>query len=287
MLTFSDRWILGHYRSLAEVGLYSLAYNLSMILNMFVSSINTAWGPVYYDLAATEEGRSKLPRLTTVFAASITMVAMGYLLFSREALLVLATARYHAAAPLVPIIVAGYFAFAMYVVLSTAIFYHRKTKYIPLISAGAAVVNISLNLLLVPRYGMWAAAWMTLVAYTIMAIAARMLSGRLFPGGFEDARIAKLVALFLAVFGANYGVNVLGLPVWGSIAAKLAVFTLASLSIVWLDIIAISELRALVDRVARRRQRARSMEEGRALEAAEQTIDGSMADDTGFHQDRS
>ena len=151
MLTFSDRWIIGHYRSLAEVGLYSLAYNLSMILNMFITSINTAWGPVYYDLAGSDEGRAKLPRLTTVFAAAISIVAMGYLLFSREALLLLATERYHAAAPLVPIIVAGYFAFGMYVVMSTGIFYARKTKYIPFISAVAAAVNIGLNLLLVPQ----------------------------------------------------------------------------------------------------------------------------------------
>lgn len=56
MLTFSDRWIIGQFRSLKEVGLYSLAYNVALVLNMVVMAVNTAWGPIYYDLA--EIGRA-------------------------------------------------------------------------------------------------------------------------------------------------------------------------------------------------------------------------------------
>lgn len=282
MLTFSDRWILGHFRTLDEVGLYSLAYNLSMVLNMVVMAVNTAWGPVYYDLAASEDGRSKLPRLITVYASAVTALAMAYLLFSREILLILATPRYFAAAPLVPVIVAGYFAFAMYAVMSTGIFYAKKTKLIPLISAVAAAVNIGLNLLLVPKYGMWAAAWMTLVAYTVMAIAARYFTGRFFPGSFEDVRLLKLVTLFALVFGANWGINVVGLPVWAAILAKLVVLGLAGASFLWLDVIAISEVRSLLDRVMSRRKGKRTTDEARDLAAADETVEGAMPDDTGF-----
>ncbi len=287
MLTFSDRWILGHYRSLAEVGLYSLAYNLSMILNMAVMAVNTAWGPVYYDLAGTDDGRKKLPRLVTVYASAVTVFAMAYLLFSREALLILATPRYWSAAPLVPIIVAGYYAFALYVVVSTGIFYAGKTKYVPLISAVAAAVNIGLNLLLVPIYGMWAAAWMTLVAYTIMAVIARVIVGRLFPGSLEDARLVKLIAVFIAVFLANAGVNALGVSVPVSIALKLGILALSLGALLWLDVIAISEARALLDRVLSRRKGTRTVEQDRDLAAAEETVDGAMADDTGFQQGQS
>lgn len=283
MLTFSDRWILGHFRSLEEVGLYSLAYNLSMILNMAVIAINTAWGPVYYDLAGTEDGRAKLPRLITVYASAVTLVAAGYLLFSREALLLLATPRYHAAAALVPVIVAGYFGFAMYAVLSTGIFYAKKTSLIPIISAGAAILNIGLNWWLVPKYGMWASAWATLVAYTAMAIAARYFVERLFPGSFEDARLAKLVLLFVAVFGVNYAINIAGLNVWLTILLKLVVFALAAASLLWLDVIAISEARMLVERI-RDRRRPRTAAEDVAQVTSEETIDGVMADDTGFRQ---
>lgn len=284
MLTFSDRWILGHYRTLEEVGLYSLAYNLSMVLNMVVMAINTAWSPVYYDLAGSEDGISKLPRLTTVYAAAVTLVGMGYLLFSRELLLLLATPRYYNAAPLVPVIVAGYFAFALYAVMSIGIFYAKKTKLVPLISGAAAAVNIGLNLLLVPRYGMWAAAWMTLVAYSIMAGAARYFNGKLFPGRLEDARIVKLIAIFILVFGLNWGINALGLSLWLSIAAKLVVFALASGAMLWLDVIKISEARTLIDRVASPRKRKRAAEQDRSILASDETVAGSMPDDTGFGQ---
>lgn len=283
MLTFSDRWMIGHFRTMEEVGLYSLAYNLSMIFNMFVSAINTSWGPVYYDLAATEEGRAKLPRLTTIFATSVTILGIGYLLFSREALLLLASARYHEAAPLVPIIVAGYFGFAMYAVLSTPIFFARKTKIIPLISGLAAAVNISLNWLLVPKYGMWAAAWMTLVAYGLMAVIARIISGRLFPGSFEDIRILKLVLVFVMAFAGNWLVNSADLGIWLSIALKLSVFVLAAGAMLWLDIITVTEAKKLIDKVGKRFKPVRTLEQEQELIAAEQTVEGAMSNDSGFN----
>ena len=123
VLTYIDRVLLMHLASAAQVGLYSLAYNVSMILNLFCASINTAWAPIYYDLADTAEGRAKLPRLTTVYSAVVTSIAIGYTLVAPDLLLLLANRRFHAAIAVVPVVAGGYYFFALYMVVSTPIFH--------------------------------------------------------------------------------------------------------------------------------------------------------------------
>ena len=254
ILTFADRYMLERYTSMTQVGLYSLAYNISMVLNMVSSAINTAWGPMYYDLAATEEGRAKLPRLTTVYAAAVTGCALAYMLLSREMLLVLASTRYHDAAGLVPIVVAGYYFFALYSVLSTGIFYARKTKWVPIISAAAAVFNIGLNLWLMPRFGMWAAAWNTFAAYALMALIARIASARLSPIGFEDRSLLALLGVFFAAFAANFAVAALPIGLLAAIALKCVVLVLAFASFVWFRIVSVDELKDVWQRIRTRKK---------------------------------
>jgi O-antigen/teichoic acid export membrane protein len=283
VLTFSDRTILGRYTSLREVGLYSLAYNISMLMNLISQSINQAWGPIYYDLASTDDGRLKLPRLTTVYAVTVVFAGMAYMLFAREALMVLASPRYWQAAELVPVIVAAYVCFAMYSVVSTGIFFAKKTKWVAGISGAAAVVNIGLNLWLIPRYGMWAAAVNTLIAYALMAVVARYLTGRLYPGSFENRRMAALVAIFFVVFAANLALQSAGLPLAVLLALKVGLLAASLGAFVLFGVITVGELRQVLDLVEKRRRRNRTVDETAALQAQE--AEGMAAEDSDFEGD--
>lgn len=283
-LTFSDRTILGRFTSLKEVGLYSLAYNISMVMNLISQSINQAWGPIYYDLASTDDGRAKLPRLTTVYAVTVVFAGMAYMLFAREALMVLASQRYWEAAALVPVIVAAYVCFALYSVVSTGIFFAKKTKWVASISGAAAVVNIGLNLWLVPRFGMWAAAVNTLVAYSLMAIIARYLTGKLFPGSFEDRRLAALVVIFFAVFAANLVLQSLGLPLAVLLALKMALLAVSLGAFVAFGVVTPTEVRQVRDVIARRKRHKRSSEETASLQVAE--AEGIAPEESDFESGR-
>jgi O-antigen/teichoic acid export membrane protein len=278
ILALADRYMLERFRSLTEVGLYSLAYNVAMVLNLVASSINQAWAPVYYDLASTEDGRKKLPRLTTVYAAATTAAAMAFMLASRETLLLLAAPKYHPAAGIVPVVAAGYYFFALYIVLSTGIFYARKTRWVPAISAVAAALNIGLNLWLMPRFGMWAAAWNTLAAFALMAIIARIVAGRLQPGSFEDVRLVKLAALFCTVFAGNFAIEALQYHVAVGIAIKMVLLAVAIASFVWLDIVSIREVRAFVDRVRLGRSGTLTVDEAASMEAHTGEVESADAD---------
>ena len=282
-LTFIDRFLLMALGSAAQVGLYSLAYNFSMILNLFCTSINTAWAPIFYDLAESQDGLKKLPRLTTVYAASVTALAIGFTMFAPDALVILANQRFHAAAPVVPVVAGGYFFFAMYMLVSTPIFHARKTGWAPAISVGAAVVNVLLNLYLIPRYGMLGAAWATFVSYACMALTAHAISVRVKPGVYQDRMLVALVGIYLLALAATIALMNVSLNVWLDIAVKMAVVPLFFGLLLLFRFMTIAEVRAFLRRKPARVTRTMEEEEVAAELNAEQV--GSSPDATGAFPD--
>jgi len=284
VLTFIDRYLLLQLSTTAQVGLYSLAYNLSMVLNLFCSSINQAWAPIFYDLADTPGGREKLPRLTTIYASAVTAIAIAYTLAAPDALLILANKRFHAAEPVVPIVAGGYFFFALYMVVSTPIFYRKKTMWAPVVSGSAAALNIAVNFVLIPRYGMMGAAWATLFAYAFMFLLTRYLSNRLMPNIYENRQLAILVGIYAVSLGASMALVYAHPPLMLDLLLRTALIPgILSLLVVF-RLASVNELRSVFKRRGRRPTAAPRVEDREEQERRAETI-GSLSDDTGFAPD--
>jgi O-antigen/teichoic acid export membrane protein len=80
------------------------------------------------------------------------------------------------------------------------IFYTRQTKYIPVVTVASAGLNILLNYLWIPRFGMFGAAWATLTAYAFQSAFMFVLAHRLYPIRYEYFRIGKLFLITGAVY---------------------------------------------------------------------------------------
>ena len=93
----------------------------------------------------------------------------------------------------------------------------KKTQFNWVITGGAALVNIGLNLVLIPPYGMIGAAISTLVAYLVMFFGMTIRAQQVFPVPYQWRRIALAV-------GAAVGLTVLGksldVPLGGAVAAE-------------------------------------------------------------------
>ena len=61
----------------------------------------------------------------------------------------------------------------------------KKNRLIPVITLVASGVNVGLNFLLVPTYGMWAAAWTTTIGFGILAVLVYFISNRWYPIPYE------------------------------------------------------------------------------------------------------
>ena len=79
---------------------------------------------------------------------------------------------YRRAASIIPIVALGYTLQALYFVTVAPVFFAKKTKLLPPLTIAAAVLNVGLNLLLIPVLGIAGAAWATLASFGLLAAGA-------------------------------------------------------------------------------------------------------------------
>ena len=89
----------------------------------------------------------------------------------------------------------------------------RRTQFNWVITGVAAIVNVTLNLTLIPLYGMMGAAVATVAAYTVMFLGMAWWSQRVFHVPYQWRRVAIAAA-------AGVGLAVVGKLVGGGLAAR-------------------------------------------------------------------
>jgi len=209
-LSVSDRILLERNVSLDQLGLYSLGYRMAMILDLLLLSINMSWSPFFYRLASTEEDAPQtFSRITTYFTVLMLSLSLPVALLSSDLIKIMANPAFWSADQVVPVVVLAFIAHGFYFMFVNQLFFAKKTRKLASFTVTAALVNISLNIWLIPIYGIMAAAWTTTIGYTLLTVLVYFESKRTYPVPYEYRRIsiALLAALITYIF-----VNLIHIP---------------------------------------------------------------------------
>lgn len=180
-LIVADRFILEHYRSLSEVGIYSIAYTMGMVMYLVTQTLTQAWLPMFFELAGgQEQNREVLGRICSGLVLFLIVIACLGILLSPAFVNLMLDHRYRAAAPIVPLVIMGYLFHAIFSLLNMGIMQAKRTKFVFLISLLAFTANMTLNFAMIPRLGMTGAAWATTIAYALEALVAYFFAQRFF-----------------------------------------------------------------------------------------------------------
>lgn len=199
-LIAADRFILERYGNLSEVGLYSLAYTFGMVMALVTTSIAQAWSPIYYDVArGGESGRTVIGRMSSDLALALVAVACFGSLIAQDFVRLFLDARYHAIGRLIPWIIGGYLLHAWFTLFQIAVFQGKRVRYMMVVSAIAFVANITSNFALVPRWGMYGAAWATLAAYGLEALLMYVYAQRVYSVPYHRSSMIGSLAVFAGV----------------------------------------------------------------------------------------
>lgn len=165
----SDRYVIGIFLGTAFVGYYSPGYTLGNIIMMIVAPFSLLLPsilPKYYDEDNMQKVKVFLRYSMKYFLLIAIPSAFGLSLLSKPILIILTTPEIANMGYLItPFISLSSLLFGVYAIISNVIVLKKKTKIIGTIWIIAAILNLSLNLLLVPYLGMLGAASITLVAY--------------------------------------------------------------------------------------------------------------------------
>lgn len=194
-LDSGDRFLVRHYLGLQPLGLYSVAYGLSSYVNdVLIAPLNLALVPLYMRLWKNE-GRAKTREFLSAGLDLFFMVAVGVFAaacaLSRDGILLLASSKYRGAEALMPMVVAGLLFYASNSFLSSGLWIHNQTMTMAKLLLWSAAINVGLNVLLLPRMGLQAAALATLVSYALCTLLLCRASFRTLPLRVDGKAIAK------------------------------------------------------------------------------------------------
>lgn len=197
----SDRFFINHYWNLSELGLYSIGINIASLIVFFSYAMGQAWSPqvmkIYF--SSRKIFHQFVPRFFVYYLLFFFILAAAISIFGQEILRIFATPRFYDASNVIaPLAIAMVFSSANQVT-PIGLMIARKTKYFAFYTFLAAMLNIILNFVLIPKYGMVGAAWATAFSYLFLTIAYYLASERYIHLEIDWQKIFKLVLLSLAV----------------------------------------------------------------------------------------
>jgi O-antigen/teichoic acid export membrane protein len=170
-----DRIMINNIINTASAGLYSLGYNIGMLLLIVNSSTLTALIPDFMKFLDNKEYDRLDVLMGKIFSIG-TITALGLVLFAREIVVILADVKFHEALKVVPIVIIGYVFYEMFYMYGMYPGYKKRTIYNSIVSLSAGMLNIILNAIFIPKYGYIAGAYTTLVSYFFMFVIAWIMS---------------------------------------------------------------------------------------------------------------
>jgi O-antigen/teichoic acid export membrane protein len=199
-INFIDRIFIAQYKGQAEVGVYSVAVRISSAIVFLMIAFRLAWPAFAYSIDDDREARRTYSYVLTylLFVCTWVSVALGVL----APWLVEWLARgpgFDRAADAVALLAFASTAYAGYTVVAIGIGRARQTQLNWVVSGAAALLNIGLNVALIPPYGMVGAAISTAAAYLALFLGMVANSHRVYPVAYQWRRVLTLVASGVAL----------------------------------------------------------------------------------------
>ena len=221
----TDIILLGWFRSAEDVGLYSAAQRIVLLLYLVPSVITASVLPTFSRLANKED--EKLRRileliLSFIFLAAIP-IAVGGVILGRPIMEFVFGSAYLAGALSFQILLATILIDFPVSVLNNVVFAYNKQKSLLIYSAIGGISNVIFDLLLIPRFGIAGSAWATLFAQLISVIYLRSVVRK--ANNTRIMRYITKIVIATVIMGvATATANIVGLHVILSVSIGILVY---------------------------------------------------------------
>ena len=195
---FGDRLMLskllhGSYR-LTEVGQYSLANKISSAMVLLFTAFQIAWPAFAYSIEDETAAKRAYSYVLTYLMFIAAWAAIALSLFAHWIVHLLAhKPGYWPADSAIPALAYSSVFYAGVTVVTIATGRTRRTQFNWVAAALAAVLNFTLNLWLIPAYGMLGAAYATLAAYALLMVVRTWNAQKMYPVAYQWRRLAVLL----------------------------------------------------------------------------------------------
>ncbi len=191
------------------VGLFWGGTKIAVLMALVVQMFRYAWQPFFLQHSRDTDAKTLFARVFGLFVAACIFVGLGITFFVDELVNLplpggrnVIAAKFYPGLVIVPVLLVGYVFQGMYYNFSAGAYITKKTRYFATCAIFGAVFAVVANAWLVPRYGMYGAAWATTGAYVVMAVSLFLFVRREYPVPYPWAKVAVLFIVAAALYAA-------------------------------------------------------------------------------------
>jgi len=190
----SDRYLLGYFMGVSAVGIYNVAASIGSYSSFVWPPLSIVLYPVVsktYDEGNREEC-SNYFRYSFKYLMMITIPAtVGLSILARPLLQILTTPDFFSGSSVVWLIALGTLLHAFHQICSFIFHLVGKTQVILRLLIIAAVLNVILNVILIPRLGILGAGIASVSSYAVLGVITPLITQRYFKFDFDILFILK------------------------------------------------------------------------------------------------
>ena len=228
-----------------QAGLYGAAYRILDQIQFIPVAAMTTLMPIISAAHRADVARAR--RLFTIsqdYLAMASLPALAFTIAAAEPIMrVLFGPSFVAAAPALPILMAAFVVISASYPVDALVIVLGLQRRLAWYAAAALVVNVGLNLALVPVYGFLAAAWATLATELVVFPLALLLVARAIDLRPALGRLGRIAGAAAIMGGVVAALRAAGLPLGVLVAAAAASYPVLLLVLRGVDV---RQLRALI-----------------------------------------
>lgn len=211
----SDKYVISISLGTAAVGCYSPGYALGSILLMFLSPFAVllpAILPEYYEKNDIDEVNKYMKYSMKYYLLLTIPAAVGLSILSKSLLLSITTLDIAQKGFIItPFVALGAIFMGIYGITNNILILEKNTKILGKLWIFVAILNIIINILIVPKIGILGAAISTLICYIFAYSVTTIVSKRYMPLPYEHKSTIKIIIASIIMGIIVYLINPIGI----------------------------------------------------------------------------
>lgn len=205
VLNMTDRYMMKFLLvdnvALTQIGLYSLGDKLASIIHfVLVAPFMLSWGALMYSYQNDPNAKQIYRSVLNIFTIIAGVLFLFISFSSPEIINLLAKNKdYVSSYKVVPFLAFSKLSFGLYMVFTVGVTLKRKTKYITLSNFIAALLNIGLNFLFIPHYGMMGAAVASVISFIVRTVILYYYAQKNYYIPYEIIKITGFLLILLSI----------------------------------------------------------------------------------------
>lgn len=200
---FLDRILFRYFDTNAAVwqsslGIFQAAVKLSVIMNLFIQMFRFAAEPFFFQRAQNKGSKQLYAIVMEYFTAFCGLILLGVFLYLDVFALIIGK-DFRSGMGVVPIMLLSYMLLGMLFNVSMWYKLSGKTNMAIWITLAGLLVTVVINVVFMPRFSFWAAAFGHLASYLVMFIISAVLGARYYPIPYSWKRICAFFVLIAVI----------------------------------------------------------------------------------------